>query len=142
MTRAEILTLLVKHQQSFASRSAVALAEDHAEDGTFESQAAGVVYGRDRIRGVYEYWFEAFPDMEFTWREPVIDGQRAALFWHFRGTLMGEFFGHSHPGARVEFDGAAEYELSPRGIVRARHLFDFTGALVSAGVFKLKPAQN
>jgi hypothetical protein len=31
--------------------------------------------------------------------------------------------------------------VSPEGIVTARHVFDFTGALVSAGVLKVKPAQ-
>lgn len=139
MTRAEIDALLERHRQSFASRNAAAIAADHTEDGTFESQAAGVARGREAIRGVYQYWLDAFPDMAFEWREPVIDTGRAALFWHFRGTLVGEFFGHSHPGARLEFDGAAEYDLSPAGIVRARHIFDFTGALVAAGVLKVRP---
>lgn len=92
--------------------------------------------GRYGIRGVYAYWLEAFPDMVFEWPEPIIDGDRAALFWHFSGTLAGEFFGHSSPGTRVEFDGAGEYDMSPAGIVRARHIFDFTGALLSAGVLK------
>jgi hypothetical protein len=36
---------------------------------------------------VYEYWLKAFPDLGFTWREPIIDGDRHALFWHFTGTL-------------------------------------------------------
>lgn len=139
MTRAQVEALLDRHRQSFANRDAAMIAADHAEDGTFESQAAGVVRGRDAIRGVYQYWLDAFPDMAFDWREPLIDGDRAAFFWHFRGTLVGEFFGHSHPGARVEFNGAAEYDLSPAGIVRARHIFDFTGALIAAGALKVKP---
>ena len=139
MTRAEILTMIERHRQAFLSRSAETLAAGHAEGGTFESQAAGLVRGRSRIQGVYAYWLQAFPDLEFTWSEPVIDGDRVALFWHFKGTLAGEFFGHTQPGARVEFAGAGEYVLSPQGIVSARHVFDFTGALVSAGVLKVKP---
>lgn len=139
MTRAEVVALLERHQRSFASRNATTLAADHVPDGTFESPAAGVVRGRESIEEVYRYWLAAFPDMEFSWREPVIEGDRAAIFWQFSGTLMGDFFGHSHPGARVQFPGAAEYDLSPQGIVRARHVFDFTGALVSAGVLKVKP---
>ena len=141
MTRAEVNAAIERHRQAFASRSAEQLAACHAEEGTFESQAAGVVTGRARIQGVYEYWLKAFPDLEFTWREPVIDGDRVSLFWHFKGTLAGEFFGHAQPGSRVEFAGAGEYLLSPDGIVSARHVFDFTGALVSAGVLKVKPAQ-
>jgi len=139
MTRAEILELIERHARAFASRDAVQLAADHTIDGTFESQAAGLVTGRKAIEGVYAYWLRAFPDLQFTWREPFIEGNRVALFWQFSGTLAGEFFGHSRPGTRVEFKGAGEYVASPDGIVSVRHVFDFTGALISAGVLKVKP---
>ncbi len=141
MTRADIVAMIERHRLAFASRDARALAAGHAENGTFESQAAGVVRGRPAIQGVYEYWLKAFPDLGFTWREPVIDGDRVSLFWHFTGTLAGDFFGPAQPGTHVEFSGAGEYLVSPEGIVSARHVFDFTGALVSAGVLKVKPAQ-
>src|SRR5262245_41782988 len=118
MTRQAILALIQKHSEAFASRDPARLAAGHVEDGTFESQAAGRVRGREAIQGVYSYWLKAFPDLEFTWRDPIIDGDRVALFWHFRGTLSGgEFFGHAQAGARVEFLGAGEYVVSPEGIV-------------------------
>lgn len=139
MTRPEIDALLTRHRQSFASRTAATLAADHTEHGTFYSPAAGTVTGRAEIQKVYDYWFSAFPDMEFVWQDPIVEGNRVALFWHFTGTVAGQFFGDVHPGTRVQFDGAAEYVLSPEGIVTARHLFDFTGALVIAGVLKVKP---
>jgi predicted ester cyclase len=140
VTRAGILALLEQHREAFLSRDAARLASHHAEDGTFESQAAGLVRGRAGIQGVYQYWLQAFPDLSFTWGEPIIDGNRVALFWHFRGTLAGEFFGHSRPGTRIEFSGAGEYSVSPAGIVSVKHVFDFTGALISAGVLKVKPS--
>jgi hypothetical protein len=139
MTRSEVDALLERHQRSFNSRSASTLAADHLEDGTFTSPAAGTVTGRPEIQKVYEYWLTAFPDLAFSWRTPIVEGDRAAIFWHFAGTVSGDFFGEVRPGTRVEFDGAAEYVLSPEGIVSARHLFDFTGALVTAGVLKVKP---
>ena len=139
MTRQAMDDLLDRHQQAFASRSAQLLAADHTEGGTFSSPAAGTVTGRGQIQQVYEYWLTAFPDMEMTWNAPIIDGDRAAIFWTFRGTLKGKFFGDVKPGTRVEFEGAAEYIASAEGIVSARHLFDFTGALVTAGVLKIKP---
>ena len=140
MTRTEIEAFLERHRRSFASGVPATLAADHAIDGTFESPAAGVVRGRDAIEEVYRYWLAAFPDLSFNWREPLIEGDRAALFWHFRGTLAGEFFGALERGKKVEFIGAAEYRLSPAGILTARHVFDFTGSLVSAGVLRVKPA--
>ena len=98
MTRSEISALLDRHQRAFASRNPVTFAAGHVVDGTFESQAAGLVRGREAIEGVYVYWLNAFPDLGFTWREPVIDGDRVALFWHFSGTLAGDFFGHARTG--------------------------------------------
>jgi len=140
MTRAEVDALLERHRGSFASRDPDRLASDHIEDGTFSSPAAGTVSGRKHIREVYEYWLEAFPDMVFTWRDPIVEDNHVALFWHFSGTLSGKFYGDAKAGTRVEFKGAAEYVLSPGGIVSADHVFDFTGTLVNAGVLKVKPA--
>ena len=138
MDRAAVERFVARHAESFSSRDAARLAADHAEDGTFYSPAAGAVKGRAEIQKVYEYWLAAFPDLSLTWRTPLIDGNRVALFWHFGGTIAGKFFGDVKPGTRVEFDGAVELVLSPGGIVSATHVFDFTGALVAAGVFKIK----
>ena len=139
MTRSEIDAFMERHRESFSSRTAGTIAADHAEHGTFYSPAVGTVTGRARIVDVYQYWLTAFPDMEFTWGPPIVDGHRAAIFWQFRGTLAGPFFGDVKTGTRLEFPGAAEYDLSPAGIVAARHVFDFSGALVKAGVLKVKP---
>lgn len=142
MSRADTAAFLERHRQSFASRDPVRLAADHVENGLFESPAAGTAHGRAAIEAVYRYWLDAFPDMEFTWREPIVDGSRVALFWRFRGTSAGQFFGEVQPGTRVEFPGAAEYEMTPDGIRSARHVFDFTGSLVSAGALRVKPAKS
>ena len=87
MTRSEIDALLERHRESFASRNAAAIAADHTEQGTFQSPAVGTVTGRARIADVYQYWLTAFPDMEFTWGAPIVEDNRVALFWQFRGTL-------------------------------------------------------
>ena len=140
MTRSEIDALLEQHRAAFDSRDVDQLAACHTEQGTFHSPAAGTVVGRKKIAEVYEYWLDAFPDLEFTWTEPLVEGDRVALFWKFGGTVSGTFFGDVKPGTRVEFPGAAEYLMSPDGIVSVDHVFDFTGALVTAGVMKVKPS--
>lgn len=139
MTRSEIEALLARHREAFANRDAAALSDSHAPQGTFRSPAAGLVTGRDQIAEVYQYWLRAFPDLDFNWDAPLIDGDRVALFWTFRGTAAGPFFGDVKPGTKIEFRGAGEYVVSPDGIESVNHLFDFTGALVSAGVLKVKP---
>ncbi|HET9371359.1 MAG TPA: ester cyclase [Vicinamibacterales bacterium] len=139
MNRAEVETWLARHRAAFDARDADRLAAGHSEHGTFESPAAGKVSGRAAIRQVYAYWLTAFPDLEFTWDRPVIDGDRVAFFWRFRDTAQGAFFGDVKAGTRLEFSGAGQYRISSEGIEEARHVFDFTGALINAGVLKVKP---
>ena len=139
MTRSEIEALLDRHRAAFARRDADALAADHAEDGTFESPAHGVVRGRAGIRGVYEYWFRAFPDLSLSWHSVLVDGDRAAFFWDFDGTTQGPFFGVARAGARVTIIGAAQYHFKDGEILSVRHVFDFSGMLIRTGVLKTRP---
>jgi predicted ester cyclase len=140
MTRLDIEQRLMDMRLAFEARDANALAMLHLPDGTFESPAHGVVTGRDAIRGVYEYWYGGFPDFTFTWDRPVIDPPYAAVFWTFEGTVAGPFFGDVKAGTHVRMKGAGEFTYSDAGIIAVRHIFDFSGLLVSAGVLRIKPA--
>lgn len=140
MTRAQIEQRLAEHQAGFTRRDPDALAATHAVDGTFESPAHGLVHGREAIRGVYKYWYGAFPDFTFRWHTPLIDPPRAAVFWMFEGTAAGPFFGDVKAGTPVKMKGAAEFTFGDEGIVAVRHIFDFSALLVSTGVLKIKPA--
>lgn len=139
MQRTEIQDLLDRHRAAFARRDAETLASQHAEDGTFESPAHGVVSGRTAIQGVYRYWFTAFPDLQLTWEDALIEGDRAAVFWSFDGVTAGAFFGVEKFGIRVKMAGAADYRFADGTIRSVRHVFDFTGALVKAGVLRTRP---
>lgn len=139
MTRATIEQWLADHQAGFLARSPDALARTHAPDGSFESPAHGLVHGREAIRGIYSYWYSAFPDLTMVWGTPVIEPPRAALFWVFEGTTTGPFFGDVRTGTPVKISGAAEYVFGDQGIVSVRHIFDFSQMLVAAGVLKIRP---
>ena len=140
MVRDEIARILDRHRESFLKRDAEALAADHTPDSTFDSPAHGMVQGRKAIQEVYQYWFTAFPDLRLTWESPIIDGDRAAIFWTFVGTSHGPFFGVVGAGSRVEMRGAAEYHFGEGGITSVRHVYDFSSVLVKTGVLKVKPA--
>ena len=140
MTRAAIEELLAKQKDAFARRDAAALAALHAPNGTFDSPAYGVVAGRQAIHDIYRYWYKAFPDFLLTWESAIIDPPRAAYFWDFNGTTAGPFFGEVKVGSKVKMIGAAELACGPEGILRIRHVFDFSGTLMRAGVLKVKPS--
>ena len=61
------------------------------------------------------------------------------MFWRFDGTTDGAFFGVARRGTRVQMTGAADYRLADGLIASVHHVFDFTGALVKAGVLKARP---
>ena len=139
MTREAIEALLAKQKDAFARRDAGALAALHAPDGTFESPAYGLVGGRQGILDIYRYWYAAFPDFLLTWDSAIIDPPRAAYFWTFSGTVAGPFFGEVKVGSKVNMIGATELVVGSQGIIRTRHVFDFSGTLMRAGVLKVKP---
>ena len=140
MNRGEIEAILAKQKDAFARRDAEALTALHAPDGTFESPAYGTVTGRAAIREIYRYWYVAFPDFLLTWESALIDPPRASYFWNFTGTASGPFFGDVKVGSKVSMLGATEAAFGPQGIVSIRHIFDFSGTLLRAGVLKVKPA--
>ena len=140
MTRGAIEELLAKQKDAFAHRDAAALAALHAPDGTFESPAYGLVSGRQAIHDIYRYWYSAFPDFLLTWDTSIIDPPRAAYFWTFIGTAAGPFFGEVKVGSKVSMIGATELVIGSEGIIRTRHVFDFSGTLMRAGVLKVKPS--
>ncbi|HJR59195.1 MAG TPA: ester cyclase [Vicinamibacterales bacterium] len=140
MTRMAIERLLARQKDAFARRDVDALTAIHAPDGTFESPAYGVLTGRQAIHDVYVYWYRAFPDFMLTWESALIDPPRASYFWTFTGTAAGPFFGEVKVGSKVTMIGAAEAAFSEDEIISIRHVFDFSGTLLRAGVLKVKPS--
>jgi hypothetical protein len=140
MTRSAIENLLERQKDAFARRDVEALTALHAPEGKFESPAYGLVIGREAIRDVYRYWYAAFPDFLLTWDSALVDPPRASYFWTFNGTAAGPFFGDVKVGSKISMIGATEATCSEDGIVLIRHVFDFSGTLMRAGVLKVKPA--
>ena len=142
MTRAEIERLLQEHRDGFVQRDPEALAAGHLSEGTFQSTATNIVRGRPAIEAVYRNWFAAFPDLLLQWDSALIDESqgRAMFFWTLTGTHRGSFFGIQGTGLQVSTEGAAEVYFADGGIQSIRHVFDFTGMLVAAGVLKARPA--
>jgi predicted ester cyclase len=113
---------------------------DHAETSTADSPMQGRLEGRARIREVYVSWFASFPDLVFTSKALVIDGDRVAQFVSIRGTQSAPFGGVLATGRRFEINGALLFTIGPEGLfVHEQRFYDVTGMLVQLGVLKGKP---
>jgi steroid delta-isomerase-like uncharacterized protein len=142
MNRQDIVTLFDRRNESWRQRDAAALAADHAPDAVAESPMQGRLVGRARIGEVYESWFKAFPDLVFTTRELLIDGNRVAQIYGVTGTQAAPFGGVPATGRRIDFRGAWIYTLSPEGLItHDERLYDVTAVLVQLGALRAKPVE-
>jgi steroid delta-isomerase-like uncharacterized protein len=139
MTREEITAMFDRRQAAWRAYDAAALAADHAPDAVVISPTGGVLEGRHDIERIYKIWFTAFPDLMFTERDLLIDGDRVVLAVSLSGTHAGDFFGLPASGRRVQAVCAFVYTLRDGLIVHERRILDFTGILVQVGVLRAKP---
>ena len=139
MSREEILALFGRRAAAWGARDAGALAGMHAVNGTVASPTGGVLEGRSEIERIYRLWLSAFPDLQFTTEELIIDGNRVVEIAHVTATHTGEFFGVAPTGRRVAFVMALVMTVENGEIVHERRVLDFTGVLVQVGVLKAKP---
>jgi steroid delta-isomerase-like uncharacterized protein len=140
MTREEITAMFKRRDEAWDVHDAAALASDHATNAVVISPTGGVLEGRDDIQRIYQVWFTAFPDLRFSERDLLIDGERVALVMTFAGTHAGDFFGLPASGRQVKATCAMLYTLNGAQIVHERRILDFTGVLVQVGVIRAKPA--
>ncbi len=141
MTREEISALLTRRRQALERRDIVALANLYSETGIVESpMAGGSVTGRVAIAELHERWFKAFPDIQQTFEEPLIDGDRVVQTILSEGTDRGEFLGLPPTGKPFHIRIVLAATVKDHQIVHERRIYDFTGMLVQIGVLKAKPA--
>jgi steroid delta-isomerase-like uncharacterized protein len=143
MTREEIDALFARRITAWARKDAATLAADHAETGIAESPMQGRLEGRRRIQEVYQTWFTSFPDLVFTSKSILVEGDRAVQFFNIRGTQTAPFGGVPATGRRFEINGALLFRFGADGLIQHEHrVYDVTGMLVQLGVLKGGPIDS
>ena len=140
MTREEITAMFRRREVAWRAHDAATLASDHSPDAVVISPTGGVLEGREEIQRIYQIWFTAFPDLQFTEYDFLIDDDRVALLMTVTGSHAGDFFGLPASGRRVQAVCAFFDTVKEGAIVHERRIFDFTGVLIQVGVLRAKPA--
>jgi predicted ester cyclase len=117
------------------------VADLHAPMGVLESPSAGgSVTGRAAIERVYQAWFTAFPDFDFTSDELLVDGDRVVEVGTISGTATGGFMGLPATDKPFHLPMIILFTVKDGHFLHERRVYDFTGLLVQIGVLKAKPA--
>ena len=139
MTRDEMAALVSRCHTAIVNRDADGVANEHAEDCVTESPTAGGhAVGREAVARIYDAWFTAFPDMQVTPAEFIIDGERAAQLFTVSGTDTGGFMGMPPTGKPFRLPIVILIEARNGAIVHSRPIYDFSGLLIQLGVLKVR----
>lgn len=90
--------------------------------------------GRLGVRGMFAAYYHAFPDLEITPDDVIVDGERVALFWTARGTQRGSILNIPASGRRVETRGVNRLVLRDGLVCETLTIWDVAAMLRGLGL--------
>ena len=95
---------------------------------------AFLVRGHDGVRAMLETYWQAFPDLEFTVMDAVVQDSRVAIVWMAEGTHQGTIMNIPPTGHRVAVRGVSIIDVEDGLIVRGQYIWDLAGMLRHMGL--------
>jgi steroid delta-isomerase-like uncharacterized protein len=83
--------------------------------------------------GLAGYW-KAFPDLHFTLKESVCEGNQITLYWIATGTHQGPILNIPATGRPVYIEGVALHHIRDGKVVRCHYIWDTAGLLRNLGL--------
>ena len=105
------------------------VAEGYLHGSANGPDATGIADGGERIGG----FLTALPDLEWTFDELIVQGDRVATRWTIRGTHDGELLGFAATGNPVEVTGISFFAVRCGKIVEFQTEMDAAGLLEQVG---------
>ena len=121
------------HRRLGESDDLTGLAEFFHPDFVSHSIPPGLPPGVEGIRGWFEGFRRALPDLELRIDELVVDGERVAVATTMSGTHRGELLGLKPTGRRVAVAGIDIIRFADDTIIEHRGLTDTVGLLRQLG---------
>jgi steroid delta-isomerase-like uncharacterized protein len=95
---------------------------------------AFLLRGQEGVRAMLENYWQAFPDLEFTVTDTVIQDSRMAIVWMAEGTHQGTIMNIPQTGHRVEVSGVSIIDVEDGLVVRGQYIWDLAGMLRHMGL--------
>ena len=109
--------------------------------GFYSSQYVGedvgqafLLRGHEGIRAMLENYWRAFPDLEFTITDAVVQDSRVVIIWMADGTHQGSIMNIPATGHRVSIQGVSIINVENGLIVRGQYIWDQAGMLRHLGL--------
>ena len=90
--------------------------------------------GREGVQAMFAAYYHAFPDLEITPDDTIIDGDRVALFWTARGTHQGAILNIPASGRCVIARGVNRLVLRDGMVCETLTIWDVAGMLRALGL--------
>jgi steroid delta-isomerase-like uncharacterized protein len=104
-------------------------AEGYLHGSANGPDAIGIAEGARRIGG----FLTALPDLEWTFDDVIVEGDRVAARWTTRGTHDGDLLGFAPTGKPVEFTGISFFTVRCGKVVEFQTEMDAAGLLEQVG---------
>jgi steroid delta-isomerase-like uncharacterized protein len=95
---------------------------------------AFLLRGHEGIRAMLENYWKAFPDLEFTLTDAVVQAGRLAIVWMAEGTHQGMIMNIPPTGHRVAVRGVSIIDVQEGLVVRGQYIWDLAGMLRHMGL--------
>jgi steroid delta-isomerase-like uncharacterized protein len=95
---------------------------------------AFLLRGHDGVRAMLENYWQAFPDLEFTVTDSVIQDSRMTIVWMAEGTHEGTIMNIPPTGHRVAVRGVSIIDVEDGLVVRGQYIWDLAGMLRHMGL--------
>ena len=95
---------------------------------------AFLLRGRESVRAMLENYWQAFPDLEFTMTDAVVQDSRVAIIWMAEGTHQGTIMNVPATGRRVAVRGISVIDVQNGLVVRSQYIWDLAGMLRHMGL--------
>jgi steroid delta-isomerase-like uncharacterized protein len=82
------------------------------------------VAGIDRAKEFYANYLDGFSDIEFTMKETIGMNETVVVYWDFKGTHTGAFFGIPATGRKVDIEGVTLIRMENGKIAEERDFLD------------------
>ncbi|MFQ5691175.1 MAG: ester cyclase [Gemmatimonadota bacterium] len=120
-------------QNEVLVRQVLELINDRNLDAAFEFYAPDYIYhgpggqelrGRDGIRGLWEVFLAAFPDLHSTVDDVISEGDKLVLRWTVQGTHTGEFLGIPASNKQMSLPVTEIFRIAGGQLVEAWDQYD------------------